>query len=115
PHAGKADTEVSITRLSSIFRSIAAILPKRRPGYSPAAAPNASRDLRDQQVANGQREEGEPFDQRGGDDHVDADATAGLRLAGDAFHRLSGQVADAAGGAQHHDPGPDGQAQNPQA
>src|SRR5258705_27141 len=47
-------------------------------------------DLKAQQQADDQREEGESFDQRCGDDHVRADAAARFGLTGDAFHRVAG-------------------------
>ena len=49
--------------------------------------PESSGELQGHQQADNQREEGEPFDQRGCDDHVRADTAARFRLAGDAFQR----------------------------
>src|SRR6185312_7665186 len=57
--------------------------------------------------ADNQHEEGEAFDQSGGDDHVGADGALGFRLTGDGFHGRSTDVADATGRARDAEARPD--------
>src|SRR4051812_7876802 len=67
-------------------KSVAAVQrERRRAGLPPARHRESSSHLGDEQVANRQREEGEPFDQRRSDDHVHADLAARFGLTGDAF------------------------------
>ena len=90
-------------RASLVLGALLTVAFVTAPGIAGSARAQGSQDPGNpaygQQQGNDQREEGEPFDQRRGDDHVRADTTAGFGLTRDAFHRLAGQMTDALGSA----------------
>src|SRR5271154_1604143 len=81
-------------------------VPDERPG-TPASMQWKLDEFAHEDEADDQREEGEAFDECGGDDHVGADGAFGFGLTGDGFDGAAADVADAAGRAGDTDAGTD--------
>src|SRR5205823_766875 len=80
---------------ASTRKAAAGVFPRRRLTYQ--------LKLVGQHERENDRGEGEPLDEGRRDDHVGADAAAGLGLAGDALDGLATDLADAAGAAEDGD------------